>query len=81
MDKLKKVLSGQDGNDDLNVLQVTLVAFDSLSLNSVLIAKSNVNYVYSKYTVLWFRFDFEFTIYHFTCFVACVFTRLSFAKK
>lgn len=27
MDKLKKVLSGQDGNDDLNILQV--VAFDT----------------------------------------------------
>lgn len=36
MDKLKRVLSGQDGNDDLNVLQV--VAFDSLSQNSVLFA-------------------------------------------
>ncbi len=26
MDKLKKVLSGQDGNDDLNVLQVIEVS-------------------------------------------------------
>lgn len=30
MDKLKKVLSGQDGNDDLNVLQVMLVAFNNI---------------------------------------------------
>lgn len=71
MDKLKKVLSGQDDTDDLNVLQV--VAFDSLQPASSTELELGCNRcVCLKYTVLWFRFESESRPLLFILFPACL---------